>query len=57
MTVARILYTAGVVCAALIGFFSPVWYLGFAPLAVGLIWGAYDLTDIRESDGNDRQLR
>jgi len=51
MTAARLLYALGVICAALVGFFCPVWYLGFAPLAVGLIWAAYDLVDVKESDG------
>lgn len=50
MGLTRLLYAAGVICAALVGFFSPVWYLGFVPLAVGLIWGSYDLVDVKEPD-------
>jgi hypothetical protein len=51
MTAARLLYALGVLCAALVGFCSPYWYLGFAALAVGFIWAAYDLVDVKESDG------
>ena len=51
MTAARLLYAIGVACAALAGFFSPIWYLGFIPLACGAIWAAYDLVDVKESDG------
>lgn len=40
------LYALGVVCASLAGFCSPLWYLGFVPLAVGLIWCAYDLVAV-----------
>lgn len=50
MGVTRALYAAGVICAALVGFFSPVWYLGFAPLAAGFCWAAYDLVDVKEPD-------
>ena len=39
-------FTAGVLAASAAGFFSPLWYLGFVPLAAGLIWAAYDLVDV-----------
>jgi len=48
--VTRALYTLGVICAALVGFLCPIWYLGFAPLAAGAIWAAYDLVDVKEPD-------
>lgn len=48
MGLSRALYTVGVLCAAITGFCSPVWYLGFVPLSVGAIWAAYDLVDVKE---------
>lgn len=36
-------FAAGVVLISLVGFFSPVWYLGFVPLGAGAIWAAYFL--------------
>lgn len=39
-------YAAGVMAAAAAGFFSPLWYLGFVPLAAGLVWAAYDLVEV-----------
>lgn len=50
MGLSRLLYAIGVTCAALTGFFSPLWYLGFLPLACGLCWAAYDLVDVKEPD-------
>lgn len=41
-------YGAGVLTAAAAGFFSPLWYLGFVPLAAGLIWAAYDLVEVAD---------
>jgi hypothetical protein len=38
-----VLYVLGVLCAALLGFLSPWWFLGFGPLAAGLIWAAYNV--------------
>jgi hypothetical protein len=32
-----VLFVLGVIVASLTGFFSPYWYLGFLPLAAGLI--------------------
>lgn len=52
MIAARILFAAGVVCAALVGFFSPWWFLGFVPLAAGLIWAAYNLVDVEETNAD-----
>lgn len=46
MTTMRLLYTLGVLCAAALGFLSPLWFLGFGPLSVGLIWAAYDLVEV-----------
>jgi hypothetical protein len=46
-------FTAGIVLLALIGFFSPIWYLGFAPLGVGAIWASYDLIDDAEDTRGD----
>ena len=45
MTKALIVYALGIICAALTGFLSPLPYLGFAPLAAGLVWAAYDLME------------
>lgn len=42
------LYTIAVVCAALCGFLSPAPYLGFAALAAGIGWAAYDLAPVKE---------
>lgn len=50
MTRVLVVYGLGVLCAALAGFLSPLPYLGFLPLAAGLIWAAYDLTEVGESD-------
>ncbi len=50
MNAARALYALGVLCAALVGFFCPLWYLGFLPLSAGALWAAYDLVDVKESD-------
>lgn len=55
MGLTRFLYAAGVAVASLIGFFSPIWYLGFAPIAVGLIWAAYDLVDVKEPDDQSQR--
>lgn len=44
------MYGLGVLCAALAGFLSPLPFLGFVPLAAGLIWAAYDLTEVEGDD-------
>jgi hypothetical protein len=46
----RFMYGMGVGFGALVGFFSPFFYLGFIPLSVGLIWAAYDLVEV---DGDE----
>lgn len=43
-------YCLGVVAASLAGFFSPAWYLGFLPLAAGLVWAAYDLIEVTDDE-------
>ncbi len=48
-----LIYSAGVGCAAVVGFCSPVWYLGFGPLSAGLIWASYDLVDVPEKEAVD----
>ena len=45
-----LLYALGVLAASLVGFLSPLWFLGFAPLAVGLIWAAYDLVEVASDE-------
>lgn len=45
-----LMFTLGVTCAALIGFLSPWWFLGFAPLSAGLIWAAYDLVEVASGE-------
>jgi hypothetical protein len=39
------MYGLGVVAGCLAGFFSPLWYLGFVPLCVGLVYAALDLVE------------
>lgn len=46
MRLVWLLYGLGVALAALVGFLSPLWFLGFAPLSAGLIWAAYDLVEV-----------
>lgn len=43
-------YATGVASASATGFFSPLWYLGFAPLSIGLIWAAYDLVEVPDGE-------
>lgn len=40
---AWLLYALGVAAGSLLGFFSPFWFLGFAPLCIGLVYAALDL--------------
>jgi hypothetical protein len=47
-----IVYALGVVLVSLVGFFSPWWWLGFAPLGAGAIWAYYDVIDVEEADGD-----
>lgn len=44
-------YFSGVGCASALGFLSPEPFTGWAPLAAGLIWAAYDLIDDGEGGG------
>jgi len=50
MKFVHLLYTLGVVLASLVGFFSPFWYFGFGPLAIGLVWAAYDLVEVSDAE-------
>lgn len=50
MTLVRTLYAMGVANASLAGFYSPLWYLGFLPLAAGLVWAAYDLVEVPDGE-------
>jgi hypothetical protein len=43
---AHLLYSVGIVALALVGFFSPLWFLGFLPLGAGFVWAAYDLVEV-----------
>lgn len=51
MRLAHSLYALGVVAGALAGFFSPLWFLGFLPLAAGLVWAAYDFDLVEVANG------
>lgn len=45
-------WALGCALLALVGFFSPVWYLGFLPLGAGLLWAVYDLIDVEDPGGD-----
>lgn len=45
------LYLVGVAVLACAGFFSPLWFLGFLPAGVGLVWAAYDFDLVEVTDG------
>lgn len=45
-------YGAGVAAGSAAGFFSPLWFLGFIPLAAGLVWAAYDLVEADDDDSS-----
>ncbi len=57
MTKVWVLYLLGVGLGAAAGFFSPVWYLGFLPLAAGLIWAAYDLIEVTDGESAPESRR
>lgn len=57
MRLARTLYALGVLALALAGFFSPLWFLGFMPLGAGLVWAAYDLTEVTDGDASTAPQR
>ena len=44
------LYALGVLAASAAGFLSPFWFLGFLPLAAGLVWAAYDLVEVTDAE-------
>ncbi len=46
------LYAAGVASGSLAGFLSPWRWLGFVPLAAGLVWAAYDLVEVNDDDAD-----
>ena len=46
------MYALGVIAGALAGFLSPCWYLGFAPLSIGLLWAAYDLVEVPRAESS-----
>jgi hypothetical protein len=50
MRLVRTLYALGVSAGSAAGFCSPLWYLGFAPLAAGLVWAAYDLVEVTDAE-------
>lgn len=50
MRLVHVLYALGVLAGAAAGFCSPFWYLGFAPLAIGLVWAAYDLVEVPDAE-------
>ena len=52
MTRALVVYVVGLALLALIGFFSPVWYLGFLPLGFGALWASYDLINVEDARGD-----
>lgn len=46
MSRADLAFVLGVLCASLAGFLSPLFCLGFLPLAAALLWVSYDLTEV-----------
>jgi hypothetical protein len=46
-----LLYVLGVASGAFVGFFSPLWYLGFAPLCAGFVFAALALDVVKEVPG------
>lgn len=50
MRLVHTLYALGVLAGAAAGFFSPLWFLGFLPLAAGLVWAAYDLAEVTDGE-------
>jgi hypothetical protein len=47
-----LVYGLGVIAGSLVGFLSPLWYLGFIPLSAGLIWAAYDLVEVPRAESS-----
>ena len=52
-----LVFCFGVVLIAAVGFLSPIWYIGFAPLGVGAIWAAYFLIGAEAGSGAARPPR
>jgi len=52
-----LVYALGVVAGSLVGFLSPLWYLGFVPLSAGLIWAAYDLVEVPRAESSTASQR
>jgi len=52
-----LVYGLGVIAGALVGFLSPLWYLGFVPLSAGLIWAAYDLVEVPRAESSTASQR
>ena len=52
MRLARLVYAAGVACGAAAGFCSPLYFLGFVPLSIGLVWAAYDLVEVPDGESS-----
>ena len=50
-------YALGVIVGSLVGFCSPLWYLGFAPLSLGLVWAAYDLVEVPDGESSSTPQR
>lgn len=48
----RVTYAAGVAAGSAAGFCSPLWFLGFIPLAAGLVWAAYDLVEADDDESS-----
>lgn len=46
-------YALGLTLLSLVGFFSPWWWTGFAPLGIGLIWAYYDVIDVEDEPNGD----
>jgi hypothetical protein len=53
MTRVHLAYTLGLILLSLPGFLCPIWYVGFIPLGVGLLWATYDLIDTEEAAGGN----
>jgi hypothetical protein len=49
MRLVHALYALGVLAASASGFLSPLWFLGFLPIAAGLLWAAYDLVEVTDA--------
>jgi hypothetical protein len=50
-------YGFGVAALALVGFLSPLWFLGFLPVGAGLIWAAYDLVEVTDGEPSSAPQR